>query len=133
MNRRRLIVVLAMVVMLVMLTMSLSACLMGDRVAIEDTLAGFFSAFEQKEYSRCLDFISQRQRNDKGDQYWISEFQSERFWDGNATLRSMGEAQIGVRTATVWVDVEGLPGIVNRVTVHLVKENDYWMISRFDS
>jgi hypothetical protein len=119
--------------MVVILIMPLSACLVGDRVAVEDTVVGFFSAFEQSEYSRCLDFISQRQRNDKGDQYWISEFQSQRFWDGKATLRSMGEAQIGGRTATIRVDVEGLSGIVNSVQVHLVKEKDHWMISRFGS
>lgn len=46
-------------------------------------------------------------------------------------MKGMGEPKIDGKTATIWVDLEGLFGSVKTVPVPLVKEGGNWKIGGF--
>lgn len=111
------------------LLLGLSACGPADSQAIEDAVTGFLDAYQNREYSRCLDYYSLSTRTSVGDETLLDELQFSVFWSGVKKLKSMGEPRISGRNATLYVDLTDLLGItVTTVQFRLVKENSGWRI-----
>ncbi len=109
--------------------LGLSACGPADSQAIEDTVTGFLDAYQNREYSRCLDYYSASTRTRVGDETLVDELQFGVFWSGIKQLKSMGEPRIDGRNATLYVDLTDLLGItVVTWQFRLVKEGSTWKI-----
>ena len=121
-------------ILIILLTVSAAgslSCAISDEEAIEETVTGFFTAYENKEYSRSLEFLSERLKMSLGDEEIINRLRTAQFLGDFTRLKSMGELKIGSATATVWVDLEGFLDIVRTVQVSLIKENGNWKINSY--
>ncbi len=121
-----------MLIILMILSMVLvpgaSACAVTDEEAIQQTVTGFFTAYENREYSRCLEFLSERLKASAGEEEIIETLRTAQALGDFTKLKSMGELKVGSTTATVWVDIEGFADIVKTVQISLVKEGGEWRI-----
>lgn len=117
--------------LLVILVVGLLGCTMTDEEAIQQTVEGFFTAYENKEYSRCLEFLSEELKANLGEEEIIERLRTAQFLGDFTKLKSMGELKIGSTTATVWVDVEGFADITKTTQLSLVKEDSNWRISEY--
>ena len=117
--------------LLILLVVSLLGCAMTDEEAISQTVTGFFTAYENKEYSRCLEFLSEELKSSLGEKEIVNRLRTAQFLGDFTTLKSTGELKIGSTTATVWVDLEGFAGHVRTTQVSLVKEYNIWRISSY--
>ena len=117
--------------LLIMLMPSPLACAVTDEKAVQQTVTGFFTAYEKKEYSRCLEFLSEKLKASLGEEEIINRLRTAQFLGDFTRLKSMGELKLGSTTATVWVDLEGFSDIVKTVQVSLVKEDGNWKISSY--
>lgn len=127
-SRIKRILLVALVSSTLFMTLFLVACV-DDKQAIEDTISEFIIAFDDQEFSHCLELYSNRLRLSEGDTNLLQQLHDERAWDFNVSLKSMGEPQISGANAVVWIDYQtGLLQTVNTKQIHLVKENDEWKI-----
>jgi len=117
--------------LLIMLMTGPLACAVTDEKAVQQTVTGFFTAYEKKEYSRCLEFLSERLKASLGEEEIINRLRTAQFLGDFTRLKSMGELKTGSTTATAWVDLEGFSDIVKTVQVSLVKEDGNWKISSY--
>jgi hypothetical protein len=109
-------------------TLFLVACV-DDNQAIEDTITEFIVAFDDQQFSRCLELYSSRLRFSEGDTNLLQRLHDERAWDFNVSLKSIGEPQISGVNAVVWIDYQtGLLQTVNTKQIYLTKENGEWKI-----
>ena len=122
---------ITLVVLLFVLVFGSSACAVTDEEAIQQTVTGFFTAYENREYSRCLEFLSERLKASLGEEEVIDRLRTAQFLGDFTKLKSMGELKIGSTTATIWVDTEGFLDIVKTVQVSLVKEDGIWKINNY--
>jgi len=98
------------------------ACGINDEQAIVSTVTNFYEAYQNREYSRCIEYISSRLRNSEGDRNVMNSLQSGRLWSGFVQLKSVGNPKISGNTARVWVDIEKILGLVTSTEVSLIKE-----------
>ena len=124
-------VCLTLVTIFVSLLVLSSGCVIDNNKAVKDTVTSFFNAYQNREFSRCLDLFSERLRDSRGDNNLVNEMQSDRFWAGNVKLRSMGEPTFEGKKASIWVDYETLFGVVNTIQFTLVKEGSMWKIDDY--
>ena len=115
--------------LLILLVFSSSTCAVTDEEAIQQTVTGFFTAYQNQEYSRCLEFLSEELKASLGEEEIIERLRTAQFLGDFTRLKSMGEFKIGTTRATVWVDIEGFAGIVKTTQLTLVKEDGNWGIS----
>jgi hypothetical protein len=108
-----------------------SSCAANAQDSIQDTVTQFVVAYQGQQYSRCLDYVSQRLRDSSGDQALINRMQVARLFSGTAQLKSVGQPSISGSTGTVWVDMEGLLGMTNTVKLSLIREKGRWKIDGF--
>jgi len=118
-------------ILILLIILPIGACGINNEQAIEDTVVGFFTVFQNREYSRCLEYFSTRLRDNIGDERLVNELRSSRFWSGSVRLKSMGSPTIDGKTATIWVDIEGLLGVVNTTKLTLAKESGKWKIDGY--
>ena len=71
MKRRLLIVVMAL---LIIVNVFGSSCVNNDQ-AIRAVATDFMAAYQNQEYSRCLDYLSNHLRRSSGDQQLINRMQ----------------------------------------------------------
>ncbi len=69
-NKLNLITIMTLIVLLIA---SGQACATNDEQSIKETVTEFFYAYENKEFSRCLEFFSSRLRSSVGDANLIEE------------------------------------------------------------
>ena len=124
-------IILTLAVLLSISAAGSLSCEVSDEKAIQDTVEGFFTAYEKEEYSRSLEFLSESLKTSLGNEEIINRLRTAQFLGDFTRLKSMGELKIGSSTATVWVDLEGFLDIVRTVQVSLVKENGNWRIIRY--
>ena len=122
---------ITLLALLIVLVSGALACAVTDEEAIQQTVTGFFTAYENREYSRCLEFLSERLKAGTGEAEIIETLRTAQALGDFTKLKSMGELEIGSTTATVWVDIEGFAGIVKTVQVSLVKEDGEWKIHTY--
>ena len=115
--------------LLIVLVFSSSTCAVTDEEAIQQTVTGFFTAYQNQEYSRCLEFLSEELKASLGEEEIIERLRTAQFLGDFTRLKSMGEFKIGITRATVWVDIEGFAGIVKTTQLTMVKEDGNWRIS----
>jgi hypothetical protein len=120
---------ITLLALLILLVFSSLACTVTDEEAIQRTVTGFFTAYQNREYSRCLEFLSEELKASLGEEEIIERLRTAQFLGDFTSLKSMGEFKIGTTQATVWVDIEGFAGIVKTTQLTLVKEGDNWRIS----
>ena len=122
---------LTLLSLLILFVVGLLGCTITDEEAIQQTVEGFFTAYENKEYSRCLEFLSKELKSSLGEGEIIDRLRTAQFLGDFTRLKSMGELKIGSTTATVWVDLEGFAGIVKTTQLYLVKEGSSWRINEY--
>ena len=125
MRKKILMLVLIMVSCVVVLPVS---CGINDKQAIVSTVTNFYDAYQNREYSRCIEYLSDRLRNSTGDRNVISSLQTGRLWSGFVKLNNIGDPKITGKTARVWVDIEILLGLVKSSEISLIKEGIRWKI-----
>ena len=111
------------------LTMLLVTSCTNNAQGIEDTVRGFFQAYANRQFSKCLDYLSSELRVKEGDENLLNRLKSDRFWAVRATLSGIGEPQINGANATVLVDYEVLFVQIKTIKVTLIKESGKWKIS----
>ena len=126
-KKRLYLVLMALFVLLNAFTLS---CVNNDQ-AIKDAVTDFITAYQNQEYSRCLDYLSNRLRSSEGDQKLINRMQLTRLFSGSSNLKNIGQPSIDGKTAKVWIDIEGLLGFTNTVELSLIKEDGKWRIDGF--
>jgi hypothetical protein len=124
-------ILITLVTLLIVLAVGSLACAVTDEEAIQQTVTGFFTAYENKEYSRCLEFLSERLKASVGEEEIINRLRTAQFLGDFTRLKSMGELEIRGLTATIWVDLEGFLDTVKTAQVSLVKEDGNWRISNY--
>jgi hypothetical protein len=122
---------ITLVTLLIVLAVGSLACAVTDEEAIQQTVTGFFTAYENKEYSHCLEFLSERLKASVGEEEIINRLRTAQFLGDFTRLKSMGELEIRGLTATIWVDLEGFLDTVKTAQVSLVKEDGNWRISNY--
>ncbi len=120
-----------LVTLLLALLSGALACEVSDEKAIRDTVTGFFEAYENQEYSRTLEFLSEKLKAAEGEAEIIETLRATQILGDFTRLKSMGELEIDFNTATIWVDLEGFAGIIRTTQVSLVKEDEEWRIHGF--
>jgi hypothetical protein len=100
------------------------------KTQINEVVTNFITAYQNEQYSECLDYLSNHLRTAIGDQTLINRMQFKRLFSGSAQLKSIGEPSINGNIATVWVDTQGLIG-TNTTQLTLLKENGHWKIDGF--
>lgn len=115
--------------LLIIFVVGLLGCAVTDEEAIRQTVEGFFTAYENEEYSRCLEFLSEELKASLGEEEIIDRLRAAQFMGDFTKLKSMGELKLGTTTATVWVDIEGFADTVKTTQLSLVKEDGNWRIS----
>ena len=103
-----------------------TACRVDNSLEIKNTITAFYNAFQNKEYSHCLEFISESQRATKGDRDIIDIIQGGRVFF--VQLKSIGEPKISGNSAIIWIDAEFLNGMVLSQEISLIKEGNSWKI-----
>lgn len=103
----------------------------NDKSAINEVTVGFVSAYQNQQYSLCLDYLSNRFRTSTGDQSLINRMQLARLFSGTSKLKNIGEPTLNGDSAKVWVDIEGLLGFTNSVQLSFLRENGEWKIDGF--
>ncbi|NIM05164.1 MAG: hypothetical protein GTN65_06010, partial [Armatimonadetes bacterium] len=93
-----------------------------DEKAIRQTVTDFFEAYENQEYSRTLEFLSEKLKAAEGEAEIIETLRATQILGDFTRLKSMGELEIDFNTATIWVDLEGFADIIRTTQVSLVKE-----------
>ena len=126
--RKRLGIVLMM--LLVLMSIFSLSC-MNDNQAIRDVVTNFIGGYQNQEYSRCLDYLSNRLRSSEGEQQLINRMKLARLFSGSSNLKNIGQPSIDGKSAKVWIDIEGLLGFTNTVELSLIKEDGKWRIDGF--
>jgi hypothetical protein len=122
---------ITMAFLLVVFGLGSLACAVSDEEAIRETVTSFFAAYENQEYSRALEFLSDLLKDSTGEAEIIETMRSAQILGDFTKLKSMGELEIDFNTATIWVDLEGFADIVRTTQVSLVKEDGIWKIHGF--
>ena len=104
----------------------------NDAQSIETVVTDFMTAFEKREYSRCLDYLSTRLRMREGDQQIVNTMQYDVLWSGIKKLKSLGTPTISGNMAEIWIDTTDLLGITTKtVKFSLIKEDGKRKIDDF--
>jgi len=112
-------------------TLTFSSCGINNEQNINETVSSFYNAYQNRSFSQCLSYFSQRLINSQGETSLINNLQSSRLFAVNVSLQSMGKPSINGTNATIWVDVQkGLLNITNSTQIFLIKEGSSWKIDR---
>ncbi len=113
---------------LVVLTAFAGACGQDDEQLIRETMTGFLTAYNDKDFSGCLDYMSDSLRNARGDEKLIADLQEGRTSSGTAMLESVRNLEIDGKKANISVRFQGFMGQVLTVRFPLIKESGNWKI-----
>jgi len=126
MKRNILVIILAFLVVSATLAV---ACGQDDEQAIKDTMTGFLTAYNDDDFNRCLDYVSDDLRTSKGDEQVIADLREGKAASGNAFLESIGKLEVNGKSANISVSFSGFMGQVNTVRFPLIKESGSWKIN----
>lgn len=113
---------------LVVLTAFAGACGQDNEQLIRETMTGFLTAYNDKDFSGCLDYMSDSLRNARGDEKLIADLQEGRASSGTAILESVRNLEIDGKKANISVRFQGFMGQVLTVRFPLIKESGNWKI-----
>lgn len=104
------------------------ACGQDDEQLIRETMAGFLTAYNDEDFSGCLDYVSDNLRNAEGDEKIMADLQEGRASSGAAILDSVRNLEIDGKKANVSVSFQGFMGQVLTVKFPLIEESGNWKI-----
>ena len=113
---------------LVVLTALAGVCGQDDEQLIRETMTGFLTAYNDEDFSGCLDYMSDSLRNAKGDEKLIADLQEGRASSGTAILESVRKLEIDGKKAKISVTFQGFMGQVVTVRFPLIRESGNWRI-----
>ena len=113
---------------LVVMTAFAGACGQDDELLIRETMTGFLTAYNDEDFSGCLDYISDNLRSARGDEKIIADLQEGRTSGGAAILESVRKLEIDGKKANISVSFQGFMGQVMTVQFPLIKESGNWRI-----
>ena len=121
------------VAILMLLSMSgFSACSRTmDKELILETVVGFWEAYDKREFPVCLDYLSDRLRNEEGDDNLLNSLAAARESDGSVTIKDMGRPLMVGPKATIQVEMV-FDNAGPKPTEHrLIKEGRNWKIDEY--
>lgn len=102
-----------------------------DKELVIETVVSFWEAYDKKEYTVCLDYLSDRLRDEKGDNNLLTSLAAAREADGGVKIKDIGRPMLIGPKATIQVEtVFGKTG--PRPTEHrLIKKGQDWKIDDY--
>jgi len=121
------------VVILMLLSMSgFSACSRTiDKELIIEAVVEFWEAYEKKEYTVCLTHLSDRLRDEKGDDNLLASLAAARESDGGVKIKDIGHPVMIGPKATIQVETV-FDKTGPKPTEHrLIKKGQDWKIDEY--
>lgn len=112
--------------------LALSACSKTrDSALIVETVVDFWDAYDKREFTVCLDHLSDRLRAEQGDDSLLAGLAAARELNGGVTIKDIGQPVIVGPTATI--DVKTVfDNLGLKPTKHsLLKKGQHWRISEY--
>jgi len=110
----------------------LSACTKNiDKELVIDTVVAFWEAYDQKEYAVCLDHLSDRLRDEKGDDNLLTSLATAREADGSVKIMDLGYPVLRGPQATIQVETVFANTGPRPTEHHLIKKGRDWKIDEY--
>ena len=110
----------------------LSSCTKNiDKELIIESVVGFWEAYDKKEFTVCLNHLSDRLRDEKGDDNLLTSLAAARESDGSVKIMDIGYPVMRGPKATIQVETV-FDNTGPRPTEHrLIKKGRDWKIDEY--